>query len=280
MTKNDYITHKIPKRDGSLRIIHEPKPELKTKQRKVLRYLQNRGIWASWYSHGFTKGRSTATNAKSHINKTVEIKADIKDYFPSITSNMLKRSLYKEDLDNTLIDEIIELCTLEGGLPQGAPTSPYLANIASKELDIRLAGLAKKYDAKYTRYADDMVFSSNDKDLCKILPAFKYVIKECGFKLNHKKTKVLRNSRQQIITGVVVNEKANIPRRLRRTLRARIHNLKCSIINGDEFNEKEYNSISGMIAYFKSVNAELAKKHKIKLNEIDSIIELKEQLVA
>jgi len=125
-----------------------------------------------------------------------------------------------------------------------------------------------------------MVFSSDNKDLPNILSAFKYVIGQCGYKLNHKKTKVLRNSRQQIITGVVVNEKANIPRGLRRVLRARLHNLKYSIINGEEFNEEEYNSISGMIAYFQSVNAQLANKFKSKLNEIKNLLELKEQLAA
>ncbi len=194
MTQEDYIIHKIPKRNGKLRIIHEPKPQLKIKQTKILRNLQNRGIFPSWYSHGFTKGRSTATNAKCHINKAVVIKADIKDYFPSTTSIMLKRALYKVDLGNEMIDEILEVCTLDGALPQGALTSPYLANIATKELDIRLAGLAKKYDAQYTRYADDMVFSSDNKDLANILAPFEYVVNQCEYKLNKRKTKVLRNS--------------------------------------------------------------------------------------
>lgn len=230
MTGSDYIIHKIPKRDGSMRILHEPKPALKLKQRQIRRYLQARGLKGSYCAHGFIPGRSAVTHAKNHLHKRVIIKCDIEDFFGSTTRSMVSRALTNSSLDKETVKDICDICMLNNALPQGAPTSPLLSNLAFLDLDKRLSGLAKKYRAAYSRYADDMCFSGNDPQLNAILPQIKYVVENCGYKLKDSKTRVLRHNRSQIVTGVVVNQKLNVPRALKHNTRARLFKLKQALL--------------------------------------------------
>lgn len=280
MTDNDYIIHKIPKRDGTMRILHEPKPALKLKQRQIRRYLQARGLKGSYCAHGFIPGRSAVTHAKNHLHKRVIIKCDIEDFFGSTTGSMVSRALTNCGLDKAVVKDICDICMLNNALPQGAPTSPLLSNLAFLELDKRLSGLAKKYRAVYSRYADDMCFSGNDPQLNTILPQVKYVVENCGYKLKDSKSRVLRHNRSQIVTGVVVNQKLNVPRGLKHNTRARLFKLKQSLLTGQAFDETEFTRLCGLVAYFQAVSAETAGKFRAAVREIEALLAMSGRLAA
>ena len=280
MDINSYIVHRIPKSDGTLRVIHEPCPELKLRQKGVLRWLLARGISAGKYAHGFVRGRSTATNAAVHTNKKVILKADLKDFFGSTKSPVIKRILMREGISKDVADEIVEICTLDGVLPAGAPGSPFIANLVGKHMDYRIAGLAEKYDAAYTRYADDLCFSSDNPKLNHMLPALEHVVKRCGYTLNSKKTRIMRSGRRQTVTGLVVNAKVNIPRTLRKNTRAAVHNIKMAIVNGGEFDEQEFLQIKGMLAYFSDVRPDLAPCCRADIAEIERLLEMRNRIAA
>ena len=144
----------------------------------------------------------------------------MKDFFGSTKSPVIKRILMREGIARDAAEEIVEICTLDGALPAGASTSPLLSNLVGKHMDYRIAGLAEKYDAAYTRYADDLCFSSDNPKLNHILPALEHVVKRCGYTLNGRKTRIMRSGRRQTVTGLVVNAKVNIPRTLRKNTRA------------------------------------------------------------
>ncbi len=271
MNESDYTARKIPKRDGSLRVIHEPKPELKRKQKAILRWLQSRGIKPSSYAHGFVIGRSTATHARLHVNKRVIVKVDIEDFFGSVTSAMITTALRHEKLPSNYINEIVEACTLKGALPQGAPTSPFLANLALKEADCRMAGLAKKFNATYSRYADDLCSSSNNHKLNLILAQVEWILNDCKFALNKNKTRVTRKGNRQIITGIVVNKKAGVPRELKRNARARIFKQKMRLLHDGAIDPKECASLKGLAAYLRGISLESGAKLSRSLKEIDAI---------
>jgi retron-type reverse transcriptase len=119
-------------------------------------------------------------------------------------------------------------------LPTGAPTSPAIANIICRKLDKRFANLGKKVGFAYSRYADDLTFSSVDSQLMRMIPFFKEIIAEEGFQLNESKLRILRNGRRQTVTGVVVNEKPNISKNERKMLRAVLNNCN----QGDIYSQK------------------------------------------
>ena len=280
MDISSYIVHRIPKSDGTLRVIHEPCPELKLRQKGVLRWLLARGISAGKYAHGFVRGRSIATNAAVHTGKRVILKADLKDFFGSTKSPVIKRILIREGISKDVADEIVEICTLDGVLPAGAPGSPFIANLVGKHMDYRIAGLAEKYDAAYTRYADDLCFSSDNPKLNHMLPALEHVVKRCGYTLNSKKTRIMRSGRRQTVTGLVVNAKVNIPRTLRKNTRAAVHNIKMAIVNGGEFDEQEFLQIKGMLAYFSDVRPDLAPCCRADIAEIERLLEMRNRIAA
>jgi hypothetical protein len=283
MDKRSYIIRKIPKRNGEFRIISEPRPRLKIQQESILKWLMARRVAPSRYAHAFIKGRSIATNAKLHIDKRVIVKVDIKDFFGSITKAQVISVLTKEGLGEDDTDRIAGICTLDGYLPQGAPTSPLLSNLVLKwKLDYRLAGLAQHWadgrrNTTYTRYCDDMIFSSQDARLNMILPIVEKFVRESGFVINRAKTKVLRSGSRQVVTGVIVNKTPNICRIERRRFRAELHNIKKSLIEdkGKEFNIAK---LQGKAAFIRGINPETGKRFMQKVEEIKSLLVLRERI--
>lgn len=282
MDKRSYIIRKVPKGKGEFREIAEPRPKLKAQQRTILRWLMARGIGPSRYAHAFVKDRSIATNALPHVGKRVVVRVDIKDFFGSITANQVLYTLKNEGVGDDDAGRIVEICTLDGHLPQGAPTSPLLSNLVLKKLDYRLAGLAKKWaderrNTAYTRYCDDMIFSSQDTKLNMILPVVEKFVNESGFEVNRAKTKVLRNGRRQVVTGVVVNHKPNISREEKRRFRAELHNIKRALIEGKK---KKFNlaKLQGRAAFIKGINPESGKIFVRAVDEIKNLSALREKL--
>lgn len=204
-----YHSFTVPKRDGTSRTIDAPSDELKAAQRKLLAWLEtNYGF--SEHVTGFRRGKSLWDNAKPHSGKKAVVNVDVEDFFPSVTETKVSKALVAIGIPETSIPEFLRLTTYRGCLPQGAPTSPFIANLVFAPVDDAVVKLLKKYDkkAKYTRYADDLTFSSNDS---KIVNAIRIIedgiLPRFGFRAKKKKTCVYRAHTRQTVTGLVVNGK-------------------------------------------------------------------------
>ena len=285
MDKSAYRVFRVRKSSGKgWRELLEPNPELKEKQRHILAWLMAHQIRPSPYAHGFVKDRSIVTNASCHVGKKTIVRIDIHNFFPSITKRQVVAALVKERILQKDAEEIAELCTVSDHLPQGAPTSPFLSNIVFKETDYRLAGLARQwkpakgYPITYSRYADDLVFSSDCARLNLIIHAVKAILQDAGFEINPEKTMVQRFSNRQTVTGIVVNLKPNIARFERRILRAKLHNIKKAILKGEK-PQYDSTSIAGTIAYYRSVNPLVGERFKRDLREIQNLQTLASKFV-
>lgn len=236
-----YVTFAIPKRTGGERLIMAPKARLKRLQRKLNALLVSK-LPVSESAHGFRVGRSVRSNAEPHVGKSVILHLDVQDFFPSIHFGRVRGLLiafgYGYQVATTLaalMTEAPRQPVMVGdtrffapvgsrACPQGAPTSPGLSNALLVKMDHRLAGLARRYGFAYTRYADDLTFSGNDIDAAHALRLLAgRVVKEEGFVVNARKTRVLRSGSRQSVTGVVVNDVLGLSRQARRRLRAAIH---------------------------------------------------------
>ncbi|YCM43938.1 reverse transcriptase family protein [Verrucomicrobiaceae bacterium 227] len=209
----------IPKRRGGARLLMEPKESLKMSQRRILETILC-GIPLHEAAHGFRTGRSIRTFSEPHTGHQVVLKMDLGNFFPSITfarvSGLFQMLGYRSGVARLLAGLCThrpprELARMARHLPQGAPTSPMLANAIAYRLDCRLSGLANSQGLNYTRYADDLAFSG-----ARIRPSFSYlvggIVLEEGFVVNDRKTRFMRASTRQRIAGVVVNEHPNIER--------------------------------------------------------------------
>ncbi len=211
------------------RWISAPDEDLKRIQRKILDRVIYKYYGTSPNSHGFVIGRSIKTNAMLHLNRKMVLKMDLRDFFPSFTREMVRGSLVSRlpKAVSKCFDTIIELCLLDGKLPQGAPTSPAIANIGASYMDLSFAGMAKTNNMTYTRYADDLVFSSDWESIGKIVPIVKRVASSFGFTVANHKIHILRKGRRQTVTGLVVNNDGfvSVPRPDRMKFRAKLHNI-------------------------------------------------------
>ena len=220
-----FRTFSIPKKSGGKREINAPVSKLEAFLWPVDLILK------SLYEPkacvmGFTYGRSIVDNAKAHLGQNYILNLDLKDFFPSIKqARVWKRlQLAPFNFPQDVASVIAGLCSYkkenEDGskeyvLPQGAPTSPVLTNIICERLDHRLMGVAKRFNLRYTRYADDITFSSMHSVLTIGGEAFeeiKHVIEEQGFVINEKKTRLQKVGARQEVTGIILSEKINTPR--------------------------------------------------------------------
>jgi len=219
------------------RWIEAPDTELKGAQRWLLdNWLYQ--LCPTGFAHGFVPGRSILTNAAHHVGRQWVVTVDIRDFFPTITAPRVRACLAEIDLDERQRHAVVQLVTRRGRLPQGAPTSPHLANLVARALDLRLAGLARSHGWTYTRYADDLTFSAGATSLpdtgCDILPPrellciISRIVAAEHFQLAPGKTHVMSHHQRQTVTGLVVNRRVSLPRPRRRILRAMLHRLKTS----------------------------------------------------
>lgn len=223
-----YHEFAIPKRSGGQRQILAPERHLKVFQRRILRR-----VLALLVSHpaatGFERGKSIVTNAQLHVGKPVIVRMDIKDFFTSTSDRKVEVFFRRIGWDKETGKLLTKLCTFNGGLPQGAPTSPRLANLVNYKLDTRLDRLAAKAGAMYSRYADDLTFSFDvDKPggVRGLIRTTRRIVADEGYQVHkRKKMSVRRRHQRQCVTGLVVNERINLPRETRRRLRAIEHRL-------------------------------------------------------
>jgi retron-type reverse transcriptase len=232
--RNQYYRIKnINKSNGKIRTIHAVTSYLKTTQKKTLEFLSN-NYSPTRYAKGFVKGSSIIENAKLHRNKKFLLKIDLKDFFPSISfarvMGMFQAPPFMFSKDMAVI--FAQICCLDdnGPIPQGGVTSPYISNMICRKLDSRLSKLAINMRIDYSRYADDMTFSTDKNiDFNKFLKIVQEIIEDEGFEINESKTRFLKKSNRQIVTGIVVNEGLNVNRKYINNIRAILHNC---YING------------------------------------------------
>ena len=263
---NLYKTHKIRKKSGGFRELHVPEPRLKRLQQRLLRYGFDR-IAMDSAAHGFVRGRSILTNAVEHIGKPCVVNVDIDSFFNSTTYPHILRAC------SAIIDRkycpygrfiLADLCSFAGALPTGAPTSPAIANFALLGADRAISKVSVKSGVAYTRYADDLTFSGDDGAV-RIIPFVEKVLGQLGYKLKERKTNVYRKGRRQMVTGLVVNVKPNIPRRIRRRLRAAVH--RCSNGHKAVWQDRpmSMDQLNGRLAFLSMVQPDEAAHLKAKL---------------
>ncbi len=212
------------------RQIEAPDIRLKKMQHMILRKMLY-AFAPSPYSHGFVRKRSIVSNAALHTGRKFVLKLDLKDFFPSVTREMILREWRSNKLitpqNEQAVQTILRLCMYKDRLPQGAPTSPALANIVCRKLDYTLAEFARKRSMTYSRYADDLTFSGNSDECYKLIPLIKELVAACGFTVNEKKVNVLKPHRRQTVTGLVVNcaGRVGVKRHERMKLRAYMHQI-------------------------------------------------------
>lgn len=234
-----YSTFEIPKRNGEMRTICASSGDLKVLQGKLsnMLWFYQKSIWEAKnikpnISHAFEKEKSIITNAKIHRNKCLVISLDLENFFDSFHFGRVQGYFEKNknfELPHDVAVIIAQLVCYQGHLPQGAPSSPIITNLICQSLDVCLLRVAKKYRLDYTRYADDLTFSTNNKHFVdnqdEFLAEATDVIKRMGFIINEKKTRLRFKDSRQEVTGIVVNKKLNINHDYVRKTRAMAHQL-------------------------------------------------------
>jgi retron-type reverse transcriptase len=236
----------MPKKRGGHRLISAPMPRLKQAQRWVLEQILMK-VPAHEAAHGFLRERSILTNAGPHCGAPLVINLDLRDFFPNVTWPRVFGLFRSLGYSRSVASIFAQLCTeppveevgMDGEtwrvatgvrhLPQGAPTSPAITNLLCRRLDARMAGIAKKHGFAYTRYADDLSFSSAADDRVaarKLLWQVRRVIEEEGFHLHPDKLRIMGKGRRREVTGLIVGDKPAVPREDVRSFRALLHRLE------------------------------------------------------
>jgi retron-type reverse transcriptase len=230
-----YRNFPIPKKSGGERLISLPVDGLKSILRALNSVLQAL-YQPTAYAMGFVQGRSVVDNARVHLGQNYIYNIDLKDFFTSIDKSRVWRrlTLPPYNLPSQLADIVAGLCTmrLEDGdkvryvLPQGAPTSPTLTNIICEKLDRQLAGLARKFGLRYTRYADDITFSSMHYVYSfdgEFVTSLRQIIEQNHFVINETKSRLQCRGERQEVTGIVLSDRLNVARQYTRELRTLLH---------------------------------------------------------
>lgn len=217
-----YRRKAIPKRDGSFRSLCMPSELLKAVQRRIAdKILALEPV--SRYATAYKSGATPARNAMLHVGKDKLLKLDIYHFFDSILYSEVKDKAFPANRFSEQIRVLLTmLCYYKDALPQGAPTSPIITNIIMYDFDESVGAWCKGRGITYTRYCDDMTFSGSF-DEAEVKEFVREELKAHGFLLNSKKTQVVTSAKRQLVTGIVVNQKANIPATYRRELRQELY---------------------------------------------------------
>lgn len=229
--RKTYSTFYINKKNGNNREINSPNDELKRVQNIINIILQI--IFedhSNYHSNGFLINKGILRNANVHVNKNFILNMDIENFFPSINFRRVKTVLelspfnLKNDLE-PISFLIANICIFNDSLPQGAPTSPILSNIITQKLDRKLSKFCSVNNVKYSRYADDLTFSSNKKKFTTyFIENITKIINDENFNVNQNKTRIKNSMERQLVTGLIVNNKVNVKREFLQTTRAMLNN--------------------------------------------------------
>lgn len=246
-----YTSFTIPKKSGGTRTILSPSDRLKSLQSSLSNLLldcideinkpkqKNKCTYKRVLSHGFVRNCSIMTNAMMHLNQKHVLNVDLKDFFDSFNFGRVRGFFIKNNhfkLDPHIATVIAQIACYDNKLPQGSPCSPVITNLITHSLDIKLASLARKHSCTYSRYADDITFSTRKT----VFPGqimrqgnggfitgkkLKNEIKRAGFLINDKKTRLQYKDSRQDVTGLIVNTKPNVKKEYWRTVKSQCNSL-------------------------------------------------------
>lgn len=298
----------VEKRHGGVRLIEAPQLRLKTIQQRILAEILNHVPMYYTAAHGFVKGRSVRTFAAPHVGRRVVLRMDLQDFFPSIGRTRVQGLFRTMGYPEPVADRLGALCThatprrvfgverhstvpastlaharvrySRAHLPQGAPTSPALANICAYRLDCRLTGLADWAGAVYTRYADDIAFSGDDdfaRNVGRYATQIAAIVLDEGWDVQHRKTRVMRSGVSQHLAGLVVNAKINVPRGEFDTLKATLTNcVRLGAVSQNRERVTDFRAhLAGRVAWVTSINPERGAKlraifDRVSWNEVQA----------
>jgi hypothetical protein len=262
-----YTTKSITKKNGGTRVLNIPPIFTRVVQTKFNDILQKQYKTLKPV-HGFVKSENTTpksivSNASQHVRKRYVINVDIEDFFGSINFGRV-RGLFLSKPFNTsesIATKLAQLTTYEDKLPQGSPSSPIISNLICKKLDHELIKVAKEFSLTYTRYADDITFSTYKKKINskRIIRTIDKVVKNNGFSINKEKTRVQDLNHTQIVTGLKVNQKVNLRRKYIKQIRSMLFSWykdgleKASDLHFDKFNKQESKYINDREESFKNI---------------------------
>ena len=276
-----YTRFEIPKRSGGTRLISSPKPELRHAQQWVQSEILAK-LPVHTAAMAFRPGRSIRHNAEVHAGKAIVVRMDLKDFFPSIAFERVRSHLNRLGYNSGVATVLALLVTdeprvaleMDGkrhfvatgkrALPQGACTSPALANLIAKRLDARLTGLAESIGWVYTRYADDLVFSTDhaDANSTRLLHAVERICTDEDFTVNAKKTRVMRAPHRQTVTGLLVNAGVKLTRQDMRRIRAFLHQCEVKGLPAvsEALGRNARAMATGYLAYIHMIDPEAAEQ--------------------
>ena len=294
-----YRTTVLAKPGGGARLIEAPKQRLKLLQRQILREILE-AVPVHEAAHGFCKGRSIQTFAARHVGKLVVLRMDLADFFASISSGRVQGFFRVAGFPERVADFLGGMCTTSTPgdvwiaarkhgdrdvllglrevygrrhLPQGAPTSPALANLCAYRVDCRLSGLAKAAGAEYTRYADDLAFSGDaefERQVEWFAARAAAIVMEEGFRVQHRKTRVMRQGVRQHLAGLVINERVNVVRADYEQLKATLHN--CARYGPEGQNREGHADfrlhLTGRVGFVESIHPRRGKRLRGMLEQI------------
>lgn len=290
-----YTPFTVPKKSGGIRTVLAPSEKLKSLQSKLSILLLDcideineantkKYTYKHALSHGFVRKSSIMTNAIMHINQKNVLNIDLKDFFDSFNFGRVRGFFIKNDhfkLDPHIATVIAQIACYDNKLPQGSPCSPVITNLITHSLDIRLASLARKHSCIYSRYADDMTFSTRKS----VFPSqvmrqedgefitgkrLKNEIKRAGFEINEKKTRIQYKDSRQDVTGLTVNTKPNVKKEYWRTVKSQCNRLfhtgtfTKKTIDGEV--EGNINELEGQLNFIDQVDRFNRSRQKLPLN--------------
>jgi RNA-directed DNA polymerase len=267
-----YRSFKIPKRNGGERTITSPYPALMECQIWIYENILKK-IKIHPAAQGFTFRKSIITNATIHLEQAQFLKIDLKDFFPSIKINEIITVFKSLGYTHRVSFYLAAICCYGEELPQGAPTSPMISNIVASHLDNRLFKFSKRFNLKYTRYADDLAFSGENIPI-KFLEYISNIVEESGFLINEKKTVLQKKKGKRILTGISIAESTLLlPRDYKRKLKQELHYILrfgvISHIRKRKIRNPNYTlSIIGKLRFWLSVEPDnsFAQNALLKLN--------------
>lgn len=285
-----YVHFEVPKKSGGTRILSAPHRSLANAQQWILENIVGK-LPAEPAAHGFVTGKSILSNAQPHTQKAVVVNLDLEGFFPNITFPRVRSVFQRAGYSPAVASILALLCTecprrqvqYEGkpyhvavgprGLPQGTCTSPGLSNQVARRLDKRLAGLAKKMNLTYTRYADDITLSGGPELREKVgylMARVRHIAQDEGFVVNEKKSRVQRRNASQQVTGLVVNDKPSVRRQEIRRIRAILHHARREGLDHQNRDKRpNYRAwLEGKIAYISMVRPEVGARLKEQLKSV------------
>lgn len=226
-----YREYKIKKKSGGIRTLNEPLPTLKAVQKFIVDDIL-KNVDPHKAAKAYRKNHTLRGNAIIHRRRPFLLKIDIKDFFSSIDEHAIYSLFHGIGYTKQVARLLTGLCTLNNGLPQGAPTSPLLSNLVLREFDDVVFNHCVEKGIFYTRYADDMAFSAATDDLKSLIPFIRSQLKKYRLEINTRKTSFAGTGARKYVTGIVINERLNILRDDRKKLRQEMYYIRKFGLNG------------------------------------------------